>query len=62
MVACPIAPLDEAETDQKGTDTGGGGYPHGGRRVCKVIPVFQSGKLLPPPPPLLPPLATAAGP
>lgn len=62
MVAFPIAPLDEAEADQKGTDTGGGGYPHGGTCVCKVIPVFQGGKLLPPQPPLLPPLATAAGP
>lgn len=62
MMACPIAPLDEAEADQKGTDTGGGGYPHGGTRLCKVIPVFRGGKVLPPPPPQPPQLATAAGP
>lgn len=60
VVAHPIAPLDEAEADQKGTKTGVGGYPHGGVRFCKIIPVFQGGKVLPPRPP--PPLATAAGP
>lgn len=62
VVARPVAPLDEAEADQKGTETGGGGYPHGGACFCKVIPVFQGGKVLPPPPPQPPPLATAAGP
>lgn len=65
VVARPVAPLDEAEADQKGTETGGGGYPHGGVRVCKVIPVFQGGEVLPPPSPPPqqppPPLATAAG-
>lgn len=38
VVARPVAPLDEAEADQDGTETGVGGYPHGG--VCNVIPVF----------------------
>lgn len=61
-MARPVGPLDEAEADQKGTETGGGGYPHGGACFCKVIPVFQGGKVLPPPPPQPPPLATAAGP
>lgn len=62
VVARPIAPLDEAEANQKGTETGGGGYPHGGARVCKRIPVLAGVKVLPPPlPPPPPPLATAAG-
>lgn len=51
VVARPVAPLDETEADQKGTETGGGGYPHGGACFCKVNPVFQGGKVLPPPPP-----------
>lgn len=61
VVARPAAPLDEAQADQNGTEAGGGGYPHGGTRFCKAIPVFQGGMVLPPPA-LEPPLATAAGP
>jgi len=58
VVARPVAPLDETEADQKGTETGGGGYPHGGACFCKVIPVLQGGKVLPPPPPPQPATAT----
>lgn len=60
MVACPRTSLNEAEANQKGTDTRGGGYPHGGVQFCKYIPVFQSSKVLPPPPQQLAPIATAA--
>lgn len=63
VVVRPVAPLDEAEADQERTETGGGGYPHGGACFCKVIPkVLRGGEVLPPPPPQTPPLATAAGP
>lgn len=58
VVAGPVAPLDEAEADQKGTKTGGGGYPHGDVCFCKIIPVLQSGQIFPPPGP--PPLTTTA--
>lgn len=60
MVACPRTPLNEAEANQKRTETRGGGYPHGGRQFCKYIPVFQGNKVLPPPPRQSAPMATAA--
>lgn len=69
MAGHPVAPLDEAEADQEGAQTGVGRYPHGGARTYpRPIPVLLGGGggggevLLPPPPPLQPPLASAAGP
>lgn len=70
MAGRGVAPLDEAEADQEGAQTGVGRYPHGGARTYpRPIPVLPGGGgggevLLPPPPPppLQPPLASAAGP
>lgn len=62
----PVAPLDEAEADQEGAQTGVGRYPHGGAGTYpRPIPVLPGGGgevLLPPPPQPPPPLASAAGP